>query len=145
MCDGAAIDRFWASVAYIWCFVESIASLLDKIRASLITGRTGSAFDTTEDDFVARIGFLAVIPVDTKVMRVVKTAFMIPVTEPVPSDFLRDRCGILAKISGDILKGIAGVEGLFNVFTIFKSQMLLVTGDVFAHNIAPSTAVRRQL
>lgn len=134
-----------ASVAYIGCFVESIASLLDEIRAGLITGRTGSAFDTTEDDFVARIGFLTVIPVDTEVMRVVKTAFVIPVTEPVPSDFFRDRCWILAKISGDILKGIATVKGLLNVFTIFKSQMLLITGDVFTHDIAPSTAVRRSL
>ena len=49
----------------------------------MITGWTGSTFDTTENNLAAGIEFLTMIPVDIKVICIVKAAFVIPVTESV--------------------------------------------------------------
>ena len=82
----AAIDCFWTSVAYIRCFVESIASFFSKVRACLVAGRTCGTFHAAEDYLATCIDFLAMISVYTEVMCIVKTAFVIPVAEPVQPD-----------------------------------------------------------
>ena len=44
-------------------------------------------FDTAENDLATGIDFFAMISVDAKVMCIVKTAFVIPVAEPVQPDY----------------------------------------------------------
>ena len=83
MRDCAVIDLFGASVADIRSLVQTVAAFLFEVLAGLITGRTGSAFDTAEDILTASICFLAVIPMDTEVLGIIKSAFVIPVREPV--------------------------------------------------------------
>ena len=83
MRDCAVIDLFGASVADIRSLVQTVAAFLFEVLAGLITGRTGSAFDTAEDNLTASICFLAVIPMDTEVLGIIKSAFVIPVREPV--------------------------------------------------------------
>ncbi|MFQ9837836.1 MAG: ATP-binding protein [Agathobacter rectalis] len=64
-----------------------ITSFFDKVRTCLVAGWTGGTFDTAENDLATGIDFFAMISVDAKVMRIVKTAFVIPVAEPVQPDF----------------------------------------------------------
>ena len=87
MSNRTAIDCFWTTVAHIRCFVESIAAFFDKVPTCLIAGRTGGAFDTTENDFATGVDFLTMIPVDAKVMCIVKAALVIPVAESVQTNF----------------------------------------------------------
>lgn len=71
----------------IRCFIESVTSFFDKVRTCLVAGWTGGTFDTAENDLATGIDFFAMISVDAKVMCIVKTAFVIPVAEPVQPDF----------------------------------------------------------
>ena len=64
-----------------------ITSFFDKVQTCLVAGWTGGTFDTTENDLATGIDFFAMISVDAKVMCIVKTAFVIPVAEPVQPDF----------------------------------------------------------
>lgn len=64
-----------------------ITSFLDKVRTCLVAGWTGGTFDTAENNLATGIDFFAMISVDAKVMCIVKTAFVIPVAEPVQPDF----------------------------------------------------------
>ena len=57
------------------------------VRTCLVAGWTGGTFDTTENDLATGIDFFAMISVDAEVMCIVKTAFVIPVAEPVQPDF----------------------------------------------------------
>ena len=45
--------------------------------------RQGGTFDTAENDLATGIDFFTMISMDAKVMCIVKTAFVIPVAEPV--------------------------------------------------------------
>lgn len=87
MCDGAVVDLFATAVADIRGLIQAVAVLLFKVLTGLITGGTGSAFDTTEDDLAAGICFLAMIPMNTEVLGVIKSTFVIPVGETVSLDF----------------------------------------------------------
>ena len=86
MCDGAVVDRLGTAVAGIRSLIEPAAAFPGKVRACLVTGRAGSTFDTAQDDLAAYIGFPAVIAVHTEVVGIVKSAFVVPVTETVVSD-----------------------------------------------------------
>ncbi len=55
------------------------ALFLHKILASLITGGAGSAFYIAENDFSADIGFPAMEAMNTKVMGIIESTFVIPV------------------------------------------------------------------
>ena len=46
-----------------------------------------SDLDTTENDFATGVDFLTMIPVDAKVMCIVKAALVIPVAESVQTNF----------------------------------------------------------
>lgn len=96
MRDGAVINLFGAAVADIRSLVQAVAAFLFKVLTGLIAGRTGSAFDTAEDDLTAGICLLTVIPVDTEVLGIVKGAFVIPVRQAVCLDFLGNSSGIFA-------------------------------------------------
>ena len=83
MGNGTVIDGFGTSVAYIRSLIKAVTAFPYKVRTGLVTGRAGSAFHIAEDDLTANISLTAVIAVYTEVVRVIESAFMIPVTEPV--------------------------------------------------------------
>ena len=90
------INGFRTSVADIRSLVKPVTPFPDKISTSLITGGTGSTLDVAEDDLSTCICFLAVVPVNTKVMCIIKGAFVVPVTQPMKLYFLGDGSRILA-------------------------------------------------
>ena len=59
--------------------IQSFALFLHKILASLITGGAGSAFYIAENDFSADIGFPVMEAMNTKVMGIIESTFVIPV------------------------------------------------------------------
>ena len=59
-------------------------------------------------------------------------------------DFFRDCGRILAQEPGDILKGSALIQFVFDIDTVFKGKMFLVTRNKFTHHEPPSTAARRR-
>ena len=73
------IDGFGTSIAYIGSLIKAFASFLNKIGTGLITGRTGSTFDVTEDDLATCICLSAVVSVNAEVVCIIKGALMIPV------------------------------------------------------------------
>ena len=87
MGNGTMIDFHWAAITYIRRLIKSAAPFLFEILTGLVAGWTGGTFDTAENDLATGIDFFAMISVDAKVMCIVKTAFVIPVAEPVQPDF----------------------------------------------------------
>ena len=59
-------------------------------------------------------------------------------------DFFRDCGRILAQEPGNILKGSALVQFVFDIDTVFKGKKFLVIRNIFTHHVPPSTAVRRR-
>ena len=102
--NGAVVYSFRTSITDIGSLIETVAAFPYKIRAGLVTGGTGSTFHITEDELTAYIRFPAVIAVDTEVMGIIESAFMIPVAEPVSPDLLGDGGGILTQIPGGLLE-----------------------------------------
>lgn len=86
MGDGAMVDSFWAAVTDIRSLIQTGTPLSCKVGAGLVAGRAGGAFDAAQDDPATGIGFLTVITVDTEVVGIIESAFMIPVTEAVQPD-----------------------------------------------------------
>ena len=85
---GAVVYGFRTSITDIRRFIEAATAFTDKVRAGLVTGRTGRALYITENDFTAYVSLPAAVTVDTEVMGIVESALMIPVTEPVGPDLL---------------------------------------------------------
>ena len=83
MGDGAVINGFRATIANVRSFVKADTTFPDIISTGLITGGAGSTLDVAEDDLATCICFLTVIPVNTKVVCIIKGAFVVPVTQPV--------------------------------------------------------------
>ena len=98
MGDGAVVYGFRASVADIRSFIEAVTAFPDKVGTGLVAGGTGSTFHITEDDLTAYIGLPAAVTVDTKVMGVIESAFMIPVTKTVGPDFFGDGRRVFTQI-----------------------------------------------
>ena len=71
--DGAMIYLFCAAITDIGRLIQSFALFLHKILASLITGGAGSAFYIAENDFPAMEAM------NTKVMGIIESTFVIPV------------------------------------------------------------------
>ena len=115
MGNGTVIDLFVTAVTDTRSFFQSAAEFLVEVFTGLIAGGTGGAFDAAQNDFSAGIGLAAVITVDTEVLGIIKGAFMIPIREPTGFHFFRDRGRILAKKPGDILKGRAFIQFIFNM------------------------------
>ena len=136
VCDGTVADLLVTAITDVRGFIKSGAAFPLKIGAGLVTGGTGSAFDTADEELPTSIGFFTVIPMDTEVFCIVKSTLMIPVRQTVCLDFFRDGSGILTQVSGNVLEGTAFVQRVFNVYTVFKGKMFLVTGNIFAHKIS---------
>ena len=109
----------------------------------MVAGRTECAFNPAQDNFSAGVRLLTVITVNTKVLGIIESPFMIPILETVSPDFFRDCSRILTQEPGDILKGSALIKFIFDIDTVFKGKVL-VTRNIFAHHVPPSTAVRRR-
>ena len=96
MGDSTMIHLFGTAIADIRSLVQAAAAFLFKVLTGLIVGGTGSAFDTAEDNLSAGICFLAMVSMDTEVSGIIKSAFMIPVREPVSLNLFGDSGRILA-------------------------------------------------
>ena len=53
-------------------------------------------------------------------------------------------CWILAKKAGNVLKGFSLVQFVFDIDTVFKGKVLLVSGIYLLMDILLSTAVRKK-
>jgi len=47
--------------------------------------------------------------------------------------FFGDGCWILAKKAGNVLKGFSLVQFVFDIDTVFKGKVLLVSWNIFTH------------
>ena len=117
------------------CPIKPHTALFYKVFACLVTGRAGRALNAIENKFSIDIDFSAMIAMNAEVMGIIKRAFMIPVRYTARLHFLGDSRGILAKESGYVLKGCAFIQFRFNVLTVIKSKVFLVTRDVFTHYV----------
>ena len=104
MGDGAMIYGFRASITDIRCPIETDTAFSYKVRTGLVTGRTGSALHIAEDDLTAYIGLPAAVAVDTEVVGVIESAFMVPVTEPVCPDLFGDGGRVFAQVLSYLLE-----------------------------------------
>ena len=96
MGDGTVINGFWTSIADIRSLIKTVTLFFNEIRTGLVTGWTGSTLDVTEYDLSTCICFLTVIPMNTKVVCIIKGAFMVPVTQPMKLYLLGNGSRILA-------------------------------------------------
>ena len=132
---GTMVDLLGTAIAYVRSLIEPGAALFLKAFTGLVTGRTGSTLDAAYDQFPASIGLLTMIAMNAEVMGIIKRAFMIPVRYTARLHFLGDSRGILAKESGYVLKGCAFIQFRFNIFTIIKSKVFLITRNEFTHYV----------
>ena len=102
--NGAVVYGFGASVADIRRFIETVTAFPDKVGTGLVAGGTGSAFHITEDNLTAYICLPAAVTVDTEVMGVIESAFMIPVTKTAGPDFFGDGGRVFTQILSDIFE-----------------------------------------
>ena len=77
--NGAVIDFFRTAVADIRSPVKPYAALFFKVSAGLVAGRAGCAFDSAQDNFAAGVSLLTVIAVNTEVLGIIESPFVIPV------------------------------------------------------------------
>ena len=134
--DGTVVDFLVTANTGIRSFIKSSAVFPIKIGAGLVTGGAGSAFDTAYKNLPTGIGLFAAIPMDAEVFYIVKSALMIPARQAVCLDFFRDGSRIFTQVSGNVLESTAFIQRIFNVYTVFKGKMFLVTGNIFAHKIS---------
>ena len=59
-------------------------------------------------------------------------------------DFFGDCGRILAQEPGNILKGSALIQFVFDIDTVFKGKVFLVTRNIFTHHEPPSDSSRRR-
>lgn len=104
VCNGAVVYGFRASITDIGCLIKTFTAFPYKVRTGLVAGGTGSTFYITEDEFTAYVYFPALIAVDTEVMGIIESAFMIPVAETVSPDLFGDGSRILTEIFCNLLK-----------------------------------------
>ena len=134
--NGAVIYCFRTAIADIRSFIQSVAAFHLVVFTGLVAGRTGSTFDATDNDFTAYICFAAVVAVDAEVFCIIEGTFVIPVRNPVNFDLFGNRSRILAEVLCNILEGDCLIKGIFNVDTVFKSQVLLISRDVLTHKFS---------
>lgn len=104
VCNGAVVYGFRTSITDIGSLIEAVTAFPYKVRTGLVAGGAGSTFHIAEDEFTAYVRFPAVIALDTEVMGIIESAFMIPVAEAVGPDLLGDGSRILTEIFCDLLK-----------------------------------------
>lgn len=134
MSNGAMADFLWTAIANVRSPNEPQTALFLKAFTGLVASRTGSTFDTAHEQLLACIGLLTMITMDTEVVCVIEGTFMIPVRCPTGLYLLGDSSRVLAKEASNVLKGCALIQFGFNIDTVIKSKVFLVTRNVFTHN-----------
>lgn len=86
MCDSTVTDLLVTAIADVRGIIKSGAAFPLKIGAGVVTGGTGSTFDTADEDLPTGIGLFTVIPMDPEVLCIVKSTLMIPVRQAVCID-----------------------------------------------------------
>jgi hypothetical protein len=81
-----------------------------------------------DNHLLACICFLTAKPMDTEVIRVVKTPSVPGILRTMVSDLLGNRCRILTEKPRDIFKRCTLIQCVFNVLSVLKCQMFLITG-----------------
>jgi len=92
------------AIADVGSHIQSGAVFLHKIPTGLITGWTGSTFDTANKNLFAYIYFSTAKPVNAEVPGIIKCAFMVPVRGTPGLDLLRVGGWIFAQVFCDIFK-----------------------------------------
>ena len=59
--------------------------------------------------------------------------------------FFGNGCWILAKKAGNVLKGFSLVQFVFDIDTVFKGKVLLVSWNIFTHGCGSNTAAATPL
>jgi len=113
------IDLFTASIADVGSPVKPATAFFLKIRAGLVTGRTGSTLNAAEKDFIAGIRFLTTETLGTEVLRIKKSSFVKPIGGSSGLHFFRDRSGILTEKASNILKRGTLIQFILDIDTIF--------------------------
>lgn len=73
-------DCFGATITHIRCLIKAAASFLFESGTGLIAGWTGGTLYVTKYNLVTYILFLTMIPMNKKVVSIVKGALMISTT-----------------------------------------------------------------
>lgn len=103
------VYMFIGDGAFMEWFITTMADM---------AGRTGNASDPTENDLSTDICFSTMISINTEVVDIAKGTFVIPVTETVLFDLLRNSRRILTQEACDIFEGRSSGKFLFNVKTV---------------------------
>ena len=80
-----------------------------------IAFEAGTAQRITENNLLTCICLFTAEPMDTEVIRIIETAFVPGVLNPMEFDLLGDGGGVFTQESGDILKGAPLIKGMLNV------------------------------
>ena len=71
---------------------------------------------------------------DTEVPCVIEKALLeVRLMDPVGFDLFGDPSGVLAEVTGDILKRPSQLKGFLDIDPVIEGQVFLVSGYVFAH------------
>lgn len=104
MSDSTMIDLLRTAIAYIRSLIQPSTPLFLEVFTGLITGWTGSTFNTAKKYFSAGIGPFTMITMNAEVFSIVERAFVIPVGKTVRSNFFGYCSRIFAKKCCDIFK-----------------------------------------
>ena len=103
-----------AAVTDIRCFFQTQALLLHKGGAGLVAFDAGGTVGVTDDNFVADVGTFALETLGAEIMKVLKGTLWLVTIQTVEAYFPGNRGGILAEVTGDLLKREAIIQGIFN-------------------------------
>ena len=106
----------------------------DKVLADIVAAVTGSAFRITDKQLVTGIRFFAMIPVNAEVVGIIEATAIPGINDPMLPDFFRDSGRIFADVFRDLTKRPAIVQRLFNVKSVFQSEMFMIPGNNVRHN-----------
>ena len=79
----ASADYLGTAVTDIRSFIKTVTAFPDEVGAVLVAGGTGCTLYTAKDDFVAYIGLLTLITVNTEVVSVIERSLAIKIAHSV--------------------------------------------------------------
>ena len=109
--NGAALSKIRAPVTYIRCVINLKTTFPFEFRTGLVTGRAGPALDPTIQYLVADIDQFTCESMDAMVLFVVEQPISgTELRQPIFTDFLGYRSGILTQVSGNVFEGNVVVQ-----------------------------------
>ena len=125
--DGAPTTCFITTIADVRGVFYLPACFSFKTRADKIASQTGSAVSVADLDLIACIDLFAPEAMYTEVVWVYEAATMISIYNAVIPDLFGNGGWILAKVLCNLPERLAFVQSLFDINTILKCQMCMVT------------------